>query len=73
VPFEWLRMLHLAAIVGAIFGADAWLAHEGWNPSAPATLAVKVGLLAALPLLLVLTRFFRPGEWQAMRRLLPSR
>jgi hypothetical protein len=31
---------------------------------------VKFALLAALPLLLVATRFFRPGEWEALRRAL---
>jgi O-antigen/teichoic acid export membrane protein len=70
VPFEWWRLAHLGAIVGAIFAADRWLAGHGWRPTAGSTVGVKFALLAALPLLLVATRFFRPGEWEALRRAL---
>jgi len=70
VPFEWGRMVHLGAIVGAIWGADWWLAGHGWRPTAGTTVGVKLALLAAFPLLLVATRFLRAGEWDALRQLL---
>jgi len=73
VPFEWGRLVHLAAIVGAIFAADRWLAGHGWSPTAGATVGVKFALLLAFPLLLVATRFFRGGEWSALRQALPGR
>jgi hypothetical protein len=34
---------------------------------------VKLLLLLAFPALLVLTRFFRGGEWSALRAALPGR
>jgi len=70
VPFEWGRLVHLGAIVGAIFAVDWWLAGHGWNPTAWPTVGVKIALLAAFPLLLVATRFFRPGEWDVLRKAL---
>jgi O-antigen/teichoic acid export membrane protein len=73
VPFEWGRLVHLAAIVGAIFAVDRWLAGHGWSPTAGATLGVKFALLLAFPLLLVVTRFFRGGEWSALKAALPGR
>lgn len=72
VPFEWGRLAHLGAIVAAIFFADQWLAGHGWRPTAGATVGVKLALLLAFPLLLVLTRFFRGGEWTALRNSLPG-
>jgi O-antigen/teichoic acid export membrane protein len=72
VPFEWGRIAHLGAIVAALFAVDQYLAHHGWNPIAGRTLLVKTVLLLALPVLLVATRFFRAGEWRAMRRLVPG-
>jgi O-antigen/teichoic acid export membrane protein len=73
VPFEWGRLAHLAAIVGAIFAADRWLAGHGWAPTSGATVGVKVALLLAFPLLLILTRFFRGGEWSALKAAIPGR
>ncbi|HVG45252.1 MAG TPA: lipopolysaccharide biosynthesis protein, partial [Longimicrobium sp.] len=70
VPFEWGRLVHLGAIVAAIWGVDWWLAGHGWRPTAGATVAVKLALLLAFPLLLVATRFLRAGEWDALRQLL---
>jgi O-antigen/teichoic acid export membrane protein len=67
VPFEWGRLVHLGAIVGAIWAADWWLAGHGWSPTAWPTVGVKFALLAAFPLLLVATRFFRSGEWDVLR------
>jgi O-antigen/teichoic acid export membrane protein len=68
VPFEWGRLLHLGIIVGGLFFVDRWLAGHGWAPAAGSTVAVKLLLLAGLPALLVATRFFRAGEWDALRR-----
>lgn len=72
VPFEWWRIAHLAAIVGALFAVDQYLWHHGWNPVAGRTLLVKTALLLAFPVLLVATRFFRAGEWAALRRVIPG-
>ena len=71
VPWEWTRLAHLAAIVAALFLADQWLATHGWHPTEGRAIGVKLLLLLAFPALLVLTRFFRAGEWKAMRRLVP--
>ncbi|HEX8905221.1 MAG TPA: polysaccharide biosynthesis C-terminal domain-containing protein, partial [Longimicrobiaceae bacterium] len=71
VPFEWLRLAHVGAIVAALFFADRWLASHGWGPMEWRSLGVKLLLLLAFPALLALTRFFRPGELKAMRRLVP--
>lgn len=68
VPFEWGRLVHLGAIVAAIFFADRWLAWQGWSQTAAATLGAKALLLLAFPALLVATRFFRSGEWAEMRK-----
>jgi O-antigen/teichoic acid export membrane protein len=73
VPWEFGRLAHLAAIVGALFFVDQWLAAHGWNPTEGRTMGVKLLLLLAFPVLLVATRFFRAGEWKAMRRLVPVR
>ena len=70
VPFEWGRLVHLGAIVGAIWAADWWLAGHGWSPTAGSTVGVKFALLLAFPLLLVATRFLRSGEWDALGQLL---
>jgi hypothetical protein len=73
VPFEWGRLLHLAVIVGAIFFVDQWLAGHGWSPTAWSTVGAKAALLLAFPALLVLTRFFRGGEWAALKAAIPGR
>ncbi|HET8656177.1 MAG TPA: polysaccharide biosynthesis C-terminal domain-containing protein, partial [Longimicrobiaceae bacterium] len=67
VPFEWGRLVHLAAIVAAIFFADEWITR-GMPQTSGSTIALKVGLLLAFPVLLLATRFFRAGEWKAIRR-----
>jgi O-antigen/teichoic acid export membrane protein len=72
VPWEWPRLAHLAAIVLAIWLTDHFLATHGWQPTAGITIGVKVLLLLAFPVLLVATRFFRAGEWAAMRRFIPG-
>ena len=73
VPFEWGRLVHLAAIVAAIFFVDQWLAGHGWRPTAWSTVGAKLALLAAFPALLVLTRFFRGGEWAALKAAIARR
>lgn len=72
VPFEWGRLAQLALIVAVIFTADRWITARGVPPISAAGLGVKLALLLALPVLLVATRFFRHGEWHAMRRMLPT-
>lgn len=72
VPFEWLRLAHVGAIAAALFFADRWLTHHGWQPTEWRSLGVKLLLLLAFPALLALTRFFRAGELSAMRRLVPG-
>lgn len=67
VPWEWRRLLHVGAAAGAVYWADAWLGARGVAENGAAAWGVKALLLAAFPLLLVATRFFRPGEWRAMR------
>ncbi|HEX7242980.1 MAG TPA: lipopolysaccharide biosynthesis protein [Longimicrobiaceae bacterium] len=73
VPYEWGRMAHLGAVVGAVFWADAWLAGRGWEGTGAAEWGVKALLLLGYPLLLWGTRFFRAGEWRAMRSVLRRR
>ncbi|HEX8271150.1 MAG TPA: lipopolysaccharide biosynthesis protein [Longimicrobiaceae bacterium] len=67
VPYEWGRLLHVAAVAGAVFWADRWLDGRGLEGHGAAVWGAKALLLLAFPLLLVATRFFRAGEWRAMR------
>jgi O-antigen/teichoic acid export membrane protein len=67
VPFEWLRIAHLGVLVAAIYFADRWITMP-LPQLAASTIGIKVALFLALPALLVATRFFRPGEWKAIRR-----
>jgi O-antigen/teichoic acid export membrane protein len=69
VPFEWRRIAHLAGIVGVLFCVDRWFWAHGWEPVEGRSLLLKAALLLAFPVLLVLTRFFRAGEWSVMKRL----
>ncbi len=71
VPFEWRRIAHIAAIALVLFAVDRWVASTGMVPLSPAGLAVKFGVLAALPALLVTSGFFRHGEMRALRAMLP--
>ena len=73
VPYEWGRLAHLGAIVAVLFAADWWIAGRGVAPLSAAGIGVKLGLLLALPVLLFATRFFRHGEWKALRRMIPGR
>jgi O-antigen/teichoic acid export membrane protein len=67
VPFEWYRIAHIGGLVAVLFLADRWITAP-LAQLAPSTIALKCALLLAFPLLLVLTRFFRAGEWKVMRR-----
>lgn len=68
VPFEWGRLAHLGAIVVALFVADRWIAARGVTPLSGTGLGIKVALLLGLPVLLLVTGFFRAGEFKALRR-----
>jgi O-antigen/teichoic acid export membrane protein len=73
VPFEWRRLARLACLVALLFAADRWIAAYGVPPLSALGLASKAALVAALPSLLLLTGFFRRGELQALRALIPRR
>lgn len=73
VPFEWSRLTRLGLLVAAIFAADRWIAAHGVPPLSAVGLVSKVVLLAALPLLLFVTGFFRHGELQALRTIIARR
>jgi hypothetical protein len=73
VPFEWFRLLHLGAIAGAIFAVDHWLLPRALDPGSAAGAGAKLLLLLAFPALLLLTRFFRAGEFAVMRKMVPGR
>jgi len=72
VPFEWGRIAHVGSVVLAIFVADRLVAAHGVDPLSASGLGIKLLLLFALPVALVMTGFFRRGEWAAVRALLPS-
>jgi O-antigen/teichoic acid export membrane protein len=67
VPFEWARLAHLAVIVALLYAADVWITAYRVPPLSARGLIVKIVLLISFPVLLGLTRFFRRGEWQALR------
>ena len=73
VPFEWGRLAHLGALVALLFVADRWIAARGVQPLSGGGLGLKGVVLLGLPILLVITGFFRHGEWAALRSLVPGR
>ena len=73
VPFEWRRLAHLGVLVALLFAADRWIAARGVQPLSGSGLALKGVVLLGLPTLLVVTGFFRHGEWAALRSLVPCR
>jgi O-antigen/teichoic acid export membrane protein len=73
VPFEWLRLVHLAGIVGVLYAADVWIGTRGVAPLSMVGLAIKTALVVGLPVLLIATGFFRHGEWKALRSMIPRR
>ena len=74
VPFEWLRLAHLAAIPWrGCSRSDRWVAAHGVTPLSPVAIGSKLVLIAALPALLLATGFFRHGELQALRAMIPRR
>ena len=66
VPFEWLRLARIGVIVAVIYALDYTLSSR---MSLGLGLMFKVFLLAAFPVTLFATRFFRQGELRAMRAL----
>ena len=64
VPFEWGRLVHAVALLAgvAVLG-ELLLPREGAGG-----LALRAAALAALPALFVATRFARPQELAALRR-----
>jgi O-antigen/teichoic acid export membrane protein len=73
VPFEWRRLAQLAFPVALLFAADRWIAAHGVTPLSPVAIGSKLVLITALPALLVATGFFRHGEMQALRSMIPRR
>jgi O-antigen/teichoic acid export membrane protein len=73
VPFEWGRIAHLCAVVAVLYGADRLVASRGVEPLSALGLAVKLGILLALPAALLATRFFRNGEFNAIRSMVRRR
>ena len=68
VRFEWLRLLHFAAVAGGISIAGSVLL-----PTAGAVgLVERIGVLAVIPFVLWISRFVRPEEAAAGRRLVTS-
>jgi O-antigen/teichoic acid export membrane protein len=66
VPFEWLRLAHLVVVIGgATVAADLLLPDAGI-----AGFIERGAAFLAIPVLLVLTRFFRAEEIGRMRGLL---
>lgn len=66
VPFEWRRVAHIALIVALLYAADRWLAWRGMPALSTLGLAAKSALLLGFPALLVVTGFFRAGEWRVL-------
>jgi O-antigen/teichoic acid export membrane protein len=67
VPFEWRRLVHATAVLGAAaLVGELLLPAEGWGG-----LLARVVLLVAVPLILVGTGFLRDGERAAIRGALP--
>ena len=66
VPFEWRRLALIAVVTAAATAAGEFLVAD----SGAAGLAVRLLLLAAIPLVLWAVRFFQPGEIAVARRVL---
>ena len=73
VPFEWGRIAVLGLLTGSLFFVDRWAVSQGLAPLSPAGLALKAGLLLALPGVLLFAGFFRHGEMQALRSIVARR
>lgn len=66
VGFQWLRLVQLVAVIGGLTVAgEVLLPTEGLWP-----FLARTAVLAAIPLVLVATRFFRPEEVARGRQLL---
>lgn len=71
VPYEWRRLVQLAAQVTVLFALDRWLQASGLPGSLLAAILLKCALLLAFPIMLFATGFFRHGEMRALRSMLP--
>jgi len=69
VPYEWRRLGHLAVQVAVLFALDRWL-QTAVPPASVSGIMVKCALLAALPIMLLVTGFFRQGEMRALRAMI---
>ncbi|MFP5362505.1 MAG: lipopolysaccharide biosynthesis protein [Thermoleophilia bacterium] len=69
VPFDWPRLAHAVALLGAVSVAGELLLPD----AGPAGFATRAGALAAIPLLFAATRFARPAELAALRAALRRR
>jgi peptidoglycan biosynthesis protein MviN/MurJ (putative lipid II flippase) len=69
VPFEWVRLAHLVAVIGGVT-----VAGELLLPTTGALgLVERTGALLAIPLLLVATRFLGPAERARLRAMFERR
>ena len=54
-------------MTAVLFSVDYYLMHHGMLAGAAMIVLIKLGLIVALPVLLIVTGFFRGGEWRALR------
>lgn len=69
VPFQWLRLAHAVALLAGVSVAGELLLPD----AGAAGFVTRALALAALPLLLVATRFVTPEEWAGLRALVRRR
>jgi O-antigen/teichoic acid export membrane protein len=69
VPFEWVRLAHVVAVIGGVTVAGELLLPT----SGALGLVERTGALLAIPLLLMVTRFLGPGERTRLRALFERR
>jgi O-antigen/teichoic acid export membrane protein len=69
VPFEWMRLAHLVAVIGGVTVAGELLLPT----SGALGFVERTGALLAIPLLLAATRFLGPGERARLRAMFERR
>jgi hypothetical protein len=62
-----------ATPVALLFAGHRWIAAHGVTPLSPVAIGSRLALIAALPALLLAIGFFRHGEMQALRSMIPRR